>query len=552
MEEVSRSSHLEKALQRGGDYYRRVKIGGKNYYVVVLEGREVSHIRQDVDTAKLKTLAESFFSAHNRNDPDMGEKEITHIDSKGIHYAASGSQRHDAVGLSEAEGEPLLSRFRAEQPQIVKDLNGLTERMYTKADIPARYHPLLPESVDGQYTKPMVEKAMMSYGYETLRPIYDLVTSINPACKRALDARLNEIVRSGDLSPTEKLDAACTALKQHMTAQTAWQAMMNVLFPQELILIPDHRAEEEEEVDPHSEMHSVSSSPVGSPSGSFQLDPEVFEEGGIPIPTATPPRSPFISSSNSTVSLYSPLSFGRNEDELSFVDDEEFLSRSTGHGSPPSSLSSSPRSWSPGMDPSYQLGNLEDSDFLPPPRTGHTPPTGGVERKKVRDEDDSLQFHLEFEEEDTSSSSESSFFSCEEEENLRSSRTVLGEEAHIKHGVTRSLKRGKRTVVPTTIPPHRPPAKKMSTEALFGYLEAQTRIVPVKTLSSAERKAAACNALEFIATNIEVRGEVPVESVPLTDDARILIHELLAKQGNTNRSTRLFLLKQSLRSIAIL
>ena len=54
---------LNAALKKGDNYNTSVKIGGKYYFVIALEGGDVARIKEH-NSQKLQTLANSFFKAH--------------------------------------------------------------------------------------------------------------------------------------------------------------------------------------------------------------------------------------------------------------------------------------------------------------------------------------------------------------------------------------------------------------------------------------------------------------------------------------------------------
>jgi len=242
------AAYLREAQTMGRDYYQKVKIGGKNYFVMVLQGGDLSRM-QAHDTAKLKDLSETFFSAHqDASATDLNDSDITHIDSEGIHFRERETQISRETGIGEEAEDLLMAEFDSEKDAIVEHYNQARPAPIAKAAIPAQYRPYLNEdhaNEGGLYDEAAVKYAIDGYAFSRLSRVKDLVISANPASHRAIDTRFREIGRS-DGTYEEALDAACATLKQHMTAQTVWKAMMNVLLPEQLILVRD--PEEEEEV----------------------------------------------------------------------------------------------------------------------------------------------------------------------------------------------------------------------------------------------------------------------------------------------------------------
>jgi len=241
-------AYLNKAQTMGRDYYQKVKIGGKNYFVMVLQGGDLSRM-QAHDTEKLRNLSETFFSAHQEaSETDLNDSDITHIDSEGIHFRERETQVSRETGINEETEDLLMAEFDSEKDAIIEHYNQDKPVPVAKEAVPAQYRPYLNkehEDEDGLYDGAAVKDAIDGYAFSRFNRIKDLVISANPASRRAIGTRLSEVGRS-DGTYEEKLDQACTTLKQHMTAQTVWKAMMNVLLPEQLILVRD--PEEEEEV----------------------------------------------------------------------------------------------------------------------------------------------------------------------------------------------------------------------------------------------------------------------------------------------------------------
>ena len=263
-------AYLRQAQTMGRDYYQKVKIGGKNYFVMVLQGGDLSRM-QAHDTEKLRNLSETFFSAHqDASGTDLNDSDITHIDSEGIHFRERATQFSDEIEIDEETKNLLMAEFDSEKDAIVEHHNQDKSTPVAKEAVPAQYRPYLneeDEDGDGLYDEGAVDSAIESYAFSRLNRIKDLVISANPANREEIDRRFREIEAS-DGYLEESLDEACAMLKQHMTAQTVWKAMMNVLLPEQLIFVA--APEEEEEIRDLEEEEEVL--PLGSSNAFGYLD----------------------------------------------------------------------------------------------------------------------------------------------------------------------------------------------------------------------------------------------------------------------------------------
>jgi len=232
-------SYLREAQTMGRDYYQKVEIGGKNYFVMILQGGDLSRM-QAHDTTKLRDLSEAFFSAHqDASETDLNDSDITHIDSTGIHFREGETQVSSETGISADQEDLLLKEFDSERDAIVEHYTQDKPDPVAKENVPAQYRPYLDEDdkdLNGLYDEDAIDSAIESYAFSRLNRIKDLVVSSNPASREQIDRRFTEIEDS-DCIIEEALEQACATLKQHMTAQTIWKAMMNVLLPEQLIFV---------------------------------------------------------------------------------------------------------------------------------------------------------------------------------------------------------------------------------------------------------------------------------------------------------------------------
>lgn len=297
-------AYLSKAQTMGRDYYQKVKIGGKNYFVMVLQGGDLSRM-QAHDTEKLRNLSETFFSAHqDASGTDLNDSDITHIDSEGIHFRERATQLNSETGINEEAEDLLMAEFDSEKDAIVEHHNQDKSTPVAKEAVPAQYRPYLneeDEDGDGLYDEGAVDSAIESYAFSRLNRIKDLVISANPANREEIDRRFREIEESNDCTLEEALDEACAMLKQHMTAQTVWKAMMNVLLPEQLIFVRDPEEEEvvrnleEEEVlpldsgNPFGHLDSLDSVPLRSGEALLGEPRDRENEELDPFASVTPP-----------------------------------------------------------------------------------------------------------------------------------------------------------------------------------------------------------------------------------------------------------------------
>lgn len=264
-------TYLEKAQTKGRDYYQKVKIGGKNYYVMVLQGGGPSRI-QAHDTTKLKNLAESFFSAHQEaSKPNLNESDITHIDSKGIHFRERDIQTNHETGINEELKDHLMEEFDSEKSAIFQHYNKERPVPVLRENIPSQYHPYL-EGEDGSYDDASIKHAVKYYTLARFNHVKDLVSSANPRAQEAMEIQLEETFNSAN-DFENVMDQSCNILKQHMTAQTVWEAMTNVLLPRQLIFVA---APEEEDIfyDPEVIWREDETPPLGGDNASFAHLPQ--------------------------------------------------------------------------------------------------------------------------------------------------------------------------------------------------------------------------------------------------------------------------------------
>ena len=231
-------AYLKKAKTMGEDYYQKVEIGGKKYFVMVLQGGDLSRM-QPHDTEKLRDLSEAFFSAHQgASEANLNDSDITHIDSTGIHFREAETKVSSETWIDKKTENLLMKDFDSEKASIIQHFVQDKPDPIAKEAVPEQFRPYLhkeDEDMDGLYDGDSIDDAIERYALSRLNRIKDLVVSANPASREKIDRRFEEINEDAD-TIDDLLDQACAALKQHMTAQTVWKAMMNVLLPEQVRL----------------------------------------------------------------------------------------------------------------------------------------------------------------------------------------------------------------------------------------------------------------------------------------------------------------------------
>ncbi len=191
------------------------------------------------ETQKLQSLSDTFFNAHQSANPKaLRDKEITYIDSKGLHFSDGTIQANTSVSLTEPQKETLFQGFDREKPQILQDFNRHYGENTPIQSIQPQYHPFLECNSTGNYSDAQIKKAIVSYAVYQLNTIATTVVKSNPRSEATISQLFSE---NQNLSPSleANLDAISSGLKVHVTAQTIWETMTNILQPQERIFVAD-------------------------------------------------------------------------------------------------------------------------------------------------------------------------------------------------------------------------------------------------------------------------------------------------------------------------
>lgn len=222
-------------------------MGGKTYYMLVIQGGSVSRIPPH-ETQKLQALSDTFFNAHQSADPEtLRDKEITYIDSKGLHFSDGTTQTNTSVSPTEPQKETLFQGFDREKPQILQDFNRHYGENTPIQSIQPQYRPFLERNSTGNYSEAQIKKAIASYAFYPLGTIATTVVKSNPRSQATISLLFSE---NQNLSPSleANLDAISNGLKVHVTAQTIWETMTNILQSQERIFVADPEDFDEREL----------------------------------------------------------------------------------------------------------------------------------------------------------------------------------------------------------------------------------------------------------------------------------------------------------------
>lgn len=213
------SRYLSEALS-SEHTHKRVEVDGVRYIVMAIEGGRVASI-DDVDTDELNEFATSFLRAHKTHGgSNFNERNITHIDSQGVHFKDGHVQKNSDVRLDDHTSEEIIeavsSRYEINEDEDIKD------------------------EIDA------VIKAVT--------PIQKIVEETNPASVSSIQASITALTRTDKWCDAEgRVDDVYNKLKQNMTAETVWKVMKKTLLPARPIMMPLH----ERVVDDRTRTHDV-------------------------------------------------------------------------------------------------------------------------------------------------------------------------------------------------------------------------------------------------------------------------------------------------------
>lgn len=200
------SRYLSEALS-SEDTHKRVEVDGVRYIVMAIEGGRVTSI-DDVDTNELNEFATSFLRAHKAHGgPSFNERDITHIDSQGVHFKDGHIQKNSDVRLNDQTSK-----------EIIKAVS---------------YRHEIDEDEDLEDEIDAVVKAVT--------PIQKIVEETNPASVSSIRASITTLKETDDWDEIDdRVDDVYNKLKQNMTAQTVWKVMKKTLLPARPIMMPFH------------------------------------------------------------------------------------------------------------------------------------------------------------------------------------------------------------------------------------------------------------------------------------------------------------------------
>ncbi len=290
------------AQTMGRDYYQKVKIGGKNYFAMIFQGGVPSRM-QAHDTVKLRDLSKTFFNAHQEaSETNLSNSDITHIDSLGIHFREREIQLSRETGIDKETEDLLMAGFDSEKNAIFQHYNQARPAPVAKEAIPTQYRPYLEEGLedeDGLYDEAAVKAAINHYTLARFNGVKNIVVSANPGAQESIERQLETTSRVS-ISFEGVINESCNILRQHMTAQTVWKAMINVLLPEQLILVRDIEEEDDAlelgeafplESDPFEHLNSLGSVPLRSQEILSEEHRDRESEELDPFASVTPTRT---------------------------------------------------------------------------------------------------------------------------------------------------------------------------------------------------------------------------------------------------------------------
>lgn len=212
-------------------------MGGKTYYMLVIQGGSVSRIPPH-DTQKLQSLSETFFNAHQSAHPEtLRDKEITYIDSKGLHFSDGTTQSNNSVSPTAPQKQSIFQEFDREKRQILSDFSQVSPRNNSLNSIRSQYRPFLGQTSNEKYSALQVKEAIGQYAFYQLNNIAKTVIKSNPRSHGNIEQLFDKNVFQQNLETG--LDAISSGLKMHVTAQTIWETMTNIVQPPEVVYVAD-------------------------------------------------------------------------------------------------------------------------------------------------------------------------------------------------------------------------------------------------------------------------------------------------------------------------
>lgn len=155
-------------------------MGGKTYYMLVIQGGSVSRIPHH-ETQKLQALSDTFFNAHQSANPEtLKDKEISYIDSEGLHFSDGTTQTNSSVSPTEPQKQTLFQEFDREKAQILYDLDQVSPGNRDLNSIQPQYRPFLGQPSNGSYSANQIKNAIAQYAFYQLDNIAETVIKSNP------------------------------------------------------------------------------------------------------------------------------------------------------------------------------------------------------------------------------------------------------------------------------------------------------------------------------------------------------------------------------------
>ncbi|MCB1084952.1 MAG: hypothetical protein KDK60_02505 [Chlamydiia bacterium] len=240
---------LNQALQSQGNaraqFAKPVNIGGKAYYMVVLQGGEFKNLQYDhVPTEKIHEVAKTLFSAH-KNASDIKTREIDYIDTRGVHYRDRSFTSHDAAALTNKgknfTHKQLLDSIKpiAKFSEQLEKVPNPTDRIEWKI-IPKSMQSALKESNLKQlsYTKQELQQLTLNYAkHQVTKYGEQFAKDLSPEMARKLTLTLDWVITEArDMK--DLLTKTYRAIDKCSTARASWNAMKKILISSQTFLIP--------------------------------------------------------------------------------------------------------------------------------------------------------------------------------------------------------------------------------------------------------------------------------------------------------------------------
>lgn len=219
-------------LKEGKDY-ARVTFNGQAYAVMVLKGNGHEEIAPNFDHAKLETLATSFFEAHQEafqkaHNKPLDQREISHIDSEGIHLKDKSKQLSTAAKHNDTNRPDFFSEINSQKQSIINDYKDFHSGAKEIKDLPDKYKPFLEKDPTD---KEDVLKAIDAYALSLMDDVQKYVNRhSSPRIQEEIISQFQVEKLKTPSNMESRIEEYKNVLKQQITARTTWEAMHHVLL----------------------------------------------------------------------------------------------------------------------------------------------------------------------------------------------------------------------------------------------------------------------------------------------------------------------------------